>query len=40
MPLMSIGGGGNQVNDRTVGLSATPLTDCGDADGAAEETDV
>ena len=39
MPLMSTGGGGNQVKDRRVGLSATPLTDCGDADGAVEETD-
>ena len=37
---MSTGGGGNQVKDRTLVLLATPLTDCGDADGAAEETDV
>ena len=31
---MSTGGGGDQVKESTVGLWATPLTDCGGDDGA------
>ena len=34
IPLMSTGGGGDQVKERTVGLWATPLTDWGGDDGA------
>jgi len=34
---MSTGGGGDQVKERMVELCTTPLTDCGDADGAEKE---
>ena len=37
IPLMSTDGGGDQVKKRTVGLSATPLTDWGGDDGAASK---
>ena len=35
MPLMSTGGGGNQVKKRAVGLWETPFTDSGGDDGTA-----
>ena len=37
IPLTSTGGGGDQVKKRTVGLWATPLTDCGGDDGPARK---
>ena len=37
IPLISTGSGGDQVKKRTVGLWATPLTDCGGDDGAARK---
>ena len=37
---MSTDGGGNQVKKRTVVLWATPLTDCGGDDGAADKSKV
>ena len=37
IPLISTGGGGDQVKDRATELRAIPLNDCGDDDGAAKE---